>query len=168
MATTYELIDSVTLGSAAASIAFDSIPQTYDDLAFHYSARSTGSGAWVTGYFFFNAGQGDNPTRSARNLYGTGSAVGSDGNANIVMATGASATSNTFANGEIYIPNYTGSTSKSASGSAVTENNATTAIIWQSAYLGSSTSAITKIYTEMTSGNYAAGSSFYLYGVTHA
>lgn len=168
MASTYELIASQTLGSDTASVTFSSIPQTFDDLVFKYHARSTGSGSWVTGYFFFNAGQGANPTRSGRNLFGTGSSAGSDTNPNIVMANGASTTANTFSSGEIYIPNYAGSTSKTASGSAVTENNATSAIVWQSAYLGSDTAAITTIYTEMTSGSYVTGSSFYLYGISHS
>jgi hypothetical protein len=176
MANTYTLIASSTVGSGgAASIDFTSIPSTYTDLVLKYSVRqdlasvaasdflylngsqTTYSGRWIEGA---GSGTPSSYTTGATNLYGNG---GGDG---------ANATANTFANAEIYIPNYAGSTNKSLSHDAVMENNATTAYADLGAGLWSNTAAINRVTistsaTSVTGGTakFVQYSTAYLYGV---
>ena len=78
-------------------------------------------------------------------------------------------TASTFANGEIYIPNYAGSTYKSLSADSVTETNATGAVRAFHATLWSNTAAINQItLTPDAGGNFVQYSTAYLYGVKNA
>lgn len=170
MATTMKLIAKNVLGTAASSVSFTSIPGTYTDLYLVVSARATGSydaTPWVTAELHFN-----NITTgySARTLFGTGLAAGSDTNAAAFLITDTDSTANTFSNCDIYIPNYAGSTNKSASGTSVTENNGTSAAMWAHALLWSNTAAITEMRVRpfFGGGDFAANSSFFLYGITKA
>jgi hypothetical protein len=170
MATTCKLISKQILSSTAASVTFSSIPGTYTDLYLVLSARATGSydaTPWVTAELHFN----NNTTGySARTLFGTGSATGSDTNAAAFLMPDSDSTANTFGNCDIYIPNYAGSTNKTASGTSVTENNGTSAAMWAHALLWSNTAAITEMRVRPFTGggNFASGSSFFLYGITKA
>jgi hypothetical protein len=79
----------------------------------------------------------------------------------------ASSTSNTFSNGEIYIPNYTSSIAKSVSIDSVTENNATGAITALDAAIATAvTSAITSITLGSNNGTFVQHSTAYLYGIS--
>jgi TRAP-type mannitol/chloroaromatic compound transport system substrate-binding protein len=166
VATTFTKISAVTVGSGgAASVSFSSIPSTYTDLALCWSSRSTTTGVESAAqYMTFN---GVSTNMSFRRLRGNGSAADSytDPSSTIFgTATAAGATANTFSNGQIYIPNYAGSTNKSWSVDSVTENNATTAIAVFFAGLWSNTAAITSIgFT--TDANFAQYSTFTLYGI---
>jgi hypothetical protein len=160
-----KLIESKTLGTAAASIEFTSIPQTFTDLFIVCSLRSSDSGSYVNINLGFNA---NTSNFSARWLYGLGS--GGTGTANsIVRYAGevntANDTANTFNNSSIYIPNYTGSTHKSFSTDSVRETNASTNAMAISAGLWSDTSAITSVQLDSSAGNYVAGSTISLYGI---
>ena len=173
MATTCKLIAKNVLGSSASSVTFSDIPGTYTDLVVLFSARSTGTTAYVVdGYLRFNSDAGNN--YSMRELVGTGSSVSSGSLSSIsriqFQVPSATSTSSTFGNGEIYIPNYAGSTNKSVSTSIVGENNATASQIRAQAGLWSNTAAITSITLSLASGDgdYAANSSFFLYGITKA
>jgi hypothetical protein len=78
-------------------------------------------------------------------------------------------TSNTFGNLEIYVPNYAGSTNKSVSADAVTENNNTDANVALVAGLWSSIAAITSIkFTPRIGTIFTEFSTAYLYGVSNA
>jgi hypothetical protein len=78
-------------------------------------------------------------------------------------------TANTFGNGEIYIPNYAGSTQKSVSADAVAENNSATYIYSAlNAGLWTGTAAITSIKLLIPSYNFVQYSTAYLYGVSNA
>jgi hypothetical protein len=171
MATTYSLISSVTVGSGgAASIDFTSIPATYTDLVIKISLRSLYSGPADNLGISFN---GSTASFSLKLLYGTGTAAASYGSAsdnnNVINFSAATATSNTFGNGEIYIPNYAGSSNKSFLADGVSENNATFANQALQAGLRSNTAAITSI--ELDSGNsqnFVQYSTAYLYGISKA
>ncbi len=167
MPTTCKLIAKNVLGSDSASTSFTSIPATYDDLIVIVSGRSTIS-ALATDLFMGINGSTSNFT--TRFLYGTGASALSSAQSQRYAGTlvGATATSNTFASNEIYIPNYRGSTNKSISATAVSENNGTTAYILAFATLWSNTAAITSLEFASNSGNIATGSSFFLYGITKA
>jgi hypothetical protein len=82
-----------------------------------------------------------------------------------------SATSSTFSNTEIYIPNYAGSTAKSLSSDAVQENNsgaAGEALMQLIAGLWSLTSAVNQVTFTLSTGNFAQHTTAYLYGVSNA
>lgn len=171
MATTYELISSVSLSSAASSITFSSIPATYTDLKILLSLRaSTAAG---NSNCFINLNGTFGTSYAQRRLYGTGAAAGSDAQTSypwIEMSSvipNATTTANTFANAEIYIPNYRSSINKSLSVDFVGENNAATAYAYLTAGLFSSSSAITTIVIDGTD-NFVEHSTAYLYGISNA
>jgi hypothetical protein len=78
---------------------------------------------------------------------------------------GTTATANTFASTEIYIPNYTSTTSKSVSIDGVTENNATTSYQTFTAGLSTLSTAITSVSFGLGAGNFVQYSTFSLYGL---
>jgi hypothetical protein len=171
MANTIELIASSTASGSGTSITFSSIPATYTDLCIKYSARSTVA-ASLTGY---NLTMNSTRTTSLIRLLGESGGASSStnvgngqGEAGFVPA--ANATASTFCNNEIYIPNYLSSNQKSYSVDSVTENNASGGYIHGLlAGLTNMTSAITSITISDTStGNIAANSTFYLYGVKNS
>ena len=170
MANTFELIASSTVGVlGAATIDFTSIPSTYTDLVIKYSLRSSSvTDDYLGVKYSFN---GSTASFTYRHLYGTGSATGSGSgstnNPSGYMQAGLT-TSNTFANGETYIPNYAGSTNKSFSTDSVVENNATLGFDDLLAGLWSNTAAITSITLTPASGSFVQYSTAYLYGVKNA
>lgn len=163
----YIPISTVTVGSGgAASISFTGIPQTYTDLVVKVSARNSANNDGMG--ISFN---GSSTNYSYRDLYGSGSAAGSTNNTT-GPATGyglidqSPATASTFANGEIYISNYTSSNNKSVSIDGVTENNATATYAYLSAILWSNTAPITSItLTALSSGTIQQYSTATLYGI---
>ena len=158
-----KLIESKTLATAAASIEFTSIPQTYTDLVLLISARTDFSTGAVQGLISFNS---DTSNFSSRYLLGSGSAASSGTLARYIGQSQPSTyTANTFTNKSVYIPNYTSSTSKSYSVDSVEENNATLAYQDIVAGLWTGTSAISSIQIGLSGGNYVAGSTISLYGI---
>ena len=156
MANTYVLIASNTLGSSAASVTFSSIPGTYTDLVLKWSARD-GRASNVNGVRLrFNSNT--STLYSDTWLYSSGSgdvssfADSTAAQMAISENNSANATSNTFANNEIYIPNYAGSNNKSFSTDSVTENNGTNAYASMMASLWSNASAITSLSITTNSG----------------
>jgi hypothetical protein len=153
MANTMKALQTVTVGSGgAASISFTSIPSTYTDLVVKFSARDNFAGAVYDNLLvYFN---GNTTGYTSRNLYGNGSAAASaSGSFYLLQYVNANvSTSNTFGNGEVYIPNYAGSNNKSASIDTVTENNATEAFASMSALLWSNTAAVTSVTLAPSSG----------------
>lgn len=148
MPLTYNAIASTTVGAGgAANITFSSIPSTYTDLILKLSLRGSYSVVAYSMSMRFNSDTGNNYT--LRSLYGDGSAAGSEVSSGIsylpVLINGNSATSSTFGNAEVYIPNYGGSTQKSISADAVSESNATTTYAYLHAGIWTGTSAITSI-----------------------
>lgn len=168
MASTYTLISSQVLGSAAASVTFSSIPSTYKDLVLRISVRTN------------NAGDGDNTLLKINGLTSGYSYTSLFGDASTATSANASSTtswsirvdgntstSNTFSTNEIYIPNYSGSTYKPASGISSMENNVANPVYtFASAYLLSNTAAISSfVLTPQVGTNFLTNSSFYLYGI---
>lgn len=168
MATTFTLIASSTVGAGgAASIDFTSIPSTYTDLCVKLSTRTTNAADWVEYTIAYN---GTSAAGSWRAVYGTGSTASSTSNGSTAYAgesAGTNFTANTFANSEIYIPNYTStSSSKSFSTDSVTENNATTSIaILVAGLMTGASAAINRLYIATTAGNFVQYSTAYLYGI---
>jgi len=160
-----KLIETKTLGTAAASIEFTSIPQTFTDLVLVVSGRSTGSLASGGSLLAFRP-NGSSSNLSRRSLTGDGSAASSASDTTIYgRIVPSDHTASTFGNSSFYIPNYTGSTNKSVSVDAVSENNATAARIELTAGLWSQTTAITSITILSESGNLDTGTTASLYGI---
>jgi hypothetical protein len=163
MPNTYVALATQTLGSAAASVTFSSIPQGYTDLKLIITARN--ATASLTGmYIAFN---GSTSGFTNKLLEGNGSSAASASLARYIgVENSGSATANTFSNGEVYIPNYAGSTNKSFSADNVSENNGTAAYASLNAGLWSSTAAITSISLDIFTGqNFAQYSTATLYGI---
>jgi hypothetical protein len=158
-----KLIETKTLGTAAASIEFTSIPQTFTDLVVLVSARATTSSETRL------ALNGVTTNFTRRDLVGTGSTVFSTaGNDNFLAEMGKNPfTANTFGNLSLYIPNYTVTGSKSYSVDAVNENNGTEAGMRILAGLSTNTAAITSLTISAGSGDtMIAHSTVSLYGIT--
>lgn len=169
MPANYVLLERIELNASAASVTFSNIPQTgYTDLKVVASSRGSSSGPAEANRIHFN-GDTTNTNYTGKRLLGSGSAASSDQTTAITPGFFndlAGATANTFANSEVYIPNYTGSNSKSYSIDTVTENNGTEAYAGLVAVRWSGTAAITSMtFTPESSGNFVSGSTFSLYGL---
>ena len=166
-----KLIQTVTVGSGgAANIEFTSIPQTYTDLLVMTSLRTTGSNP---GYYVLSFQvRLNNSTTGYTGKFLGGSGGGSafsfdQNNAYVGWLPNVAATSNTFGNGKIYIPNYTSSNYKSLSCEIVSEsNNSTEVYMALKSALWSNTSPVTSINIVPESGNFVEYSSVSLYGIT--
>jgi hypothetical protein len=160
-----QLIETKTLGTAAASIEFTSIPQDGTDLVLMVSARKD----QVAGNAYVGINlNGSSSGFSHRALFGNGASAASFANSPTTFlgeANFSTATANTFASLLAYFPNYTGSSNKSYSVDSVTETNATTSYQNINAGLWSNTSAITSL-TLTGLGNYVSGSTASLYKIT--
>jgi hypothetical protein len=161
---TMTLIETKTLGTAAASIEFTSIPQDGTDLYVLLSLRTATGGEADGIQFRFNSSTTD---YSFRRFRGNGSEAVSDTAAALLWINSNTSTANTFSNVSVYIPNYAGSTNKSYSNDGVSENNATRAFQGLVAGLWADTSAITSIsIANPAGGNLVTGSTVSLYKIT--
>lgn len=159
----YELIQHQRLTSTAANITFTNIPQTWTDLLVVCSLRGMGS---------VNIGiNGSSSNFSFRRLYAVPS-VGSDSASNNYaghLSVPNSYTANTFSNSQIYIPNYTSTTSaKSISIDYTTENNSSDWLggVMTSLWSPATQAAIYEFQLQGTDGlSFQAGSSATLYGI---
>jgi len=167
------LIEHIEVGAGGANeIVLDNIPADYTDLMVVLSTRLSSSSTFVSLGMFINSAAADT---SWRRLSGNGSSASSG------SATGAtdyligdvpdsSATSNTFANSYVYIPNYTSSNAKSISSDSVGENNATASNQIIIAGLCSKTAAVTSLTFRSYGGSptidFVQYSSATLYGIT--
>jgi hypothetical protein len=165
MPTTYEPIATQTLGSSASSVTFSSIPSTYTDLrlVMNYLANSGIAGSSLQ----FNGDTGSNYSQLF--LRGNGSsAVSSRFTNNSYLAVGwqgwATTTIPQF--NTVDILSYGGSTFKAALAEETNDRNGA-GNVTRIAGLWRSTSAITSIVINENAGggNYAAGSTFTLYGI---
>jgi hypothetical protein len=165
----YVLLERIELNASAASITFANIPQSgYTDLKVVASPRSDRSGgAWNGMSLTFN---GSTSTYSSKILEGGDSVAVSanGGSSSFALNSTGLLYSSTFANNEIYIPNYTSSNFKSVSIDSVSEGNQSGGV-YQTMVAGlwSTTAAITSItLTSLSTGNnFVQYSTFSLYGL---
>ncbi len=171
MPNTYTLISASTLSASTATVTFSAIPSTFTDLCLRVSARTDASRVDDSVAYRFNSATtnyGDVRIQSNGSTVTSGSRAGT-WNLLFYGATGNTATSNTFGNGELYIPNYTASQNKPQFVYGVNETNGSTAFMAVGAVLWSNTSAITNILLAPDNGsNFVSGSSFYLYGIKNS
>jgi hypothetical protein len=162
---TYVPIATQTLGSAASSVTFSSIPSTYTDLVLVMNLKATsGSGTYIALNFNFDTGS----NYSRTNLIGDGSSATSNRVANetsLYTATIALSATN-FNTITSSIMNY----SNSSTYKTVLSRVSTDAVTQANVGLWRGTSAITSFSVNIGagSGTYAIGSTFSLYGILAA
>lgn len=166
MAVTYDKIATTTLGSAAATVTFSTISGAYTDLVLISAPlRDSTSGGYIT--MQFNSDTGSNYSNTA--MYGSGT-----------QALSSRTTSQTFC----YLNWSNAALSTTEPNAIVTQfqnySNTTTnktylsransASVGVDAIVGlwRSTSAITTIAISRTTGSFASGSTFTLYGILKA
>lgn len=160
---TFEAIATQTLGSAAASVTFSSIPGTYTDLVIVCNFGGSSAGQDFT--FRYNGDTGSN--YSDTRMYGNGTSAVSNRNTSATRITADSVGVSTSlgAVDTIQIMNYANTTTyktclvRVADAAKSTE---ATVGLWRN------TAAITSIDLAMTSGNLLSGSTFSLYGIKAA
>ena len=164
MPSTYTPIATTTLGSAQATVDFNSISGSYTDLVLVMNVKGS-----TTNYcqLRFNSDTGSNYSRTV--LAGTGtSAVSlrSTSSARIDIDSYASNSSTDFnKNIIVQIQNYSNATTyKTLLSRANNASDGVDAIVG----LWRSTSAITSINLALNTGTYAIGSTFTLYGIKAA
>ena len=172
---TMKKIQSVTVtGATQNTIEFTNIPGTFDDLILVASLRSNQAGATVEAVRVELNGN-SSAVYSGRQITGNGAAASSTDNGSTTVfrnagigATSVDATASTFSSCQLYIPNYSNTTTnKSVSFDWVNENNATTAYQRMAAGLFSSTAAITsiKLQCDTTTNSFVTHSTAVLYGI---
>jgi len=163
---TYEPIATTTLGSAASTITFSSIPATYTDLKIVWVYKDAGTSN-ETAWLRFNSDTGSNYSRTT--LRGDGSAASSTRNTNstaiFVTAGNSDSTIDQMLTVDVF--NYAGSTYKTALIDSVQDENGSG---WVSRIVGlwRNTSAITTIDLFLNGTNMAAGTTATLYGILKA
>lgn len=163
----YTKIQSITVGTGGTStIEFANIPTTYDDLIIKASTRMA-SGASDIRIRFNSSSTG----YLDQYLQGSGSATATGGGGSTAWVyineeNYATYTVSTFANTDIYIPNYASSNAKTFISDSVTENNSTQS--WQqivAGYWNNTTAINTVTLHHLNSGNFAEFSTATLYGI---
>lgn len=161
MPKTYEPIQTQTLSSASADVTFGSIPQTYTDLVLVIAASPTSNG--VTGYMQVNSDTGTN--YSMTGVRGNGTDVASyraSNNGNFWFDYAGNTNTGTISVSTIHFLNYSNTTTFKSN--IVRQGNQGD-VVELLAQLWRSTSAITSIRLYWSSGNFASGSTFSLYGI---
>jgi len=159
---TYEAIATQTLGSAAASVTFSSIPGTYTDLVLVFSGSATAA-SYIS--MQYNSDTGSN--YSVTLLRGNGTAASSSRYSSITeIYASISATNTTDINNVIFqIQNYSNTTTYKTNLSRANNAGVSTEAgvgLWRS------TAAINAVKVLSPTNNFATGSTFSLYGIASA
>jgi hypothetical protein len=170
MPATYEPIATTTLGSAAASITFSSIPATYTDISIVFVGIESGV-TQISKRIYFNGDTGTN--YSATKLGGQGSSAYSANNTNdggLRFASDqngdASGTIPVFTTFDIF--SYAGSTNKTTLIATSSDQNGS-GYVQRTVGLWRNTAAITEIRFGFNSAaTWAAGTTATLYGIKNA
>jgi hypothetical protein len=159
MPTTYEKIATNTLGSAAASVTFSSIPATYTDLVLVIAGGTTVN---TDIYFEFN---GDTATNYSRTyLAGDGAAVASGRNTSVTSIPSfyiGSGQSTCYA----HIMSYANT---NVNKTILTRSSSVGVFVVSNVGLWRSTAAINSIKVFVSGTNLSSGNTFTLYGIKAA
>ena len=170
MLETMTKLQTVYLSSGSqGTISFTNIPQNYTDLCVKVSVRSTYASTYYDNMILtFN---GSSSGYSFARGIGIGNGISIDGpfvsqgNIYIGEVPAVTATTSTFSNNEIYLPNYSGNTPKQVNVDKTLENTSTTYILGMVVGLWNNTSPINSINLSLASGSFAQFSEVTLYGV---
>ena len=167
MASTYDKIQSTTLGSAAASIDFTSIGSGYTDLRIVWTYKAVSASNYP--YLRYNADTGNN--YSFLTLYGNGTTAantGSPSNSGAYLIGNAPASTTQWQMNTVDVFSYAGSTYKTLLNTYFGDVNGSGTVSY-GINLWLSTAVITSIKLLFSGGsNIAAGSSATLYGIKAA
>ncbi len=169
MPATYEPIATTTLGSAAATYTFSSIPATYTDLVLIAVGTTTTDGASLT--IRFNADSTSNYSTTV--VRGSGSSATSARgtfNTSLFLGYGTGFSSSQITNAIMNIQNYANTTTFKTTISRVNNANGSTGVgteanvgLWRK-----TPEAISSIVIGADAGNLATGMTFTLYGIKAA
>jgi hypothetical protein len=161
--TTYVPIATQTLGSAASSVTFSSIPSTYTDLVLVSNVKNTTSNAY--GKFQFNSDTGTNYSTTWLEGISGGASTGRAANdsSGYVYYNSGAATYN-FSTNITQIMNYSNATTYKTVITRYSNQGQVGSYVnsWQN------TSAISSITLNSFTENFQAGSTFTLYGIASA
>jgi hypothetical protein len=161
--TTYSPIATTTLGSAAASYTFSSIPSTYTDLVL----VATGTGSSNTGlYLQFNGDSGSNYSLTVAG--GSGTAATSERQTSVGYARFVWNSLWNTSVPSIATVNIQGYSNTGIYKTMLWRSNTSSNAVEIGINLWRSTAAINSITITGSSANIAAGSTFTLYGITAA
>jgi hypothetical protein len=158
---TYVPIATTTLGSAAASYTFSSIPSTYTDLIIIGVGLTTGGSAGSV-KFNFNSDTGTNYSETYVKSDGTSATSSRDTNLSGLYATWLDTTQSNFIS---HIMNYANTTTYKT---VLARTNRTGTDVYAAVGLWRNTSAINSIQLTGAGTTLAAGSTFTLYGIAAA
>jgi hypothetical protein len=164
MAGNHVLLETISLTQTVSSITFDNIPQTgYTDLKLVGLTRLGNSGFYGVMQHKIN-NTSANYTVKNLNAY-NGSVTGETGTTSYIRidTDGNTATSNTFGNYELYIPNYLSGTSKTFSFEWTVPTNSSNYYHGFGGGVWANNSAVSSIVID--SEGFLANSTFSLYGV---
>ena len=162
MATYIQIGSTVTVGAGgAAYVEFASIPSTYTDILIKLSTRSDNAGVYNGVQITLNGA-----SVTGRRLGMENSATYSD-TTPYPYSNAAGSTASTFANTEIYIPNYASTTTyKSISVDSVSENNASNNGMDFVAALYSANTAVSTVRVTPGASNFVQYTTASLYGIS--
>lgn len=150
-------IATTTLGSAAASYTFSSIPGTYTDLIL---VASTQNASGADNFLLnFNGDTGSNYSVTRLNGNGTSAGTNRATNQTVLQCGDVYSTRSTTI---VHIMNYSNTTNYKTT---ITRQNNATNLVAANVNLWRSTSAITSILISTSSYNFSAGTTFTLYGI---
>jgi hypothetical protein len=163
MAATYEPIATTTLGSATNTVTFSNLSQTYTDIVAVIVPKTASSTANCLARV--NGDTGTNYSRTV--LSGNGSTASSSriSNTSYLNFDNAAYLNTEFSPWIIHFMNYSNTTTFKT---VLNRGNNAALGVDAAVNLWRSTSAITEISFLQTSGNYATGSTFTLYGIKAA
>lgn len=166
MPATYEPIATTTLGSAASSITFSSIPGTYTDLRLVLVALGSGGNTYPL--MTLNTDTGTNYSYTIIKGDGTSATSGQLSNATKIWFSLNSFGSTTVPMlGTADIFSYSGSTNKTVLTTGSSDQNGS-GLVERGVGLWRSTSAITQVVLTANTSNFAAGTTATLYGILRA
>lgn len=156
---TYDLLDSVTLSSSSSSVTFSSIDQSYRDVVLIVEALGNASSA-ANVLVTFNSDSGSNYPYVG--MSGNGStAISFTGTSTSISGFGSDGTTRVFSSFQINDYSATGKHK-----TVLVRANRPDSVIQARAARWANTSAITTVtITDNLANGYAAGSTFYLWGV---
>lgn len=157
MANAMVSLATTTLGSAASTVTFGSIPGTYRDLRLVIQGSASTS---TSTRLRLNGDTGSNYSKVR--MYGAGGSAGSDSNTDAFLDISNMTTGSGYM-ATIDFMDYS-ATDKHKTLLARTQESDISAVL-ATAARWASTSAVTTILVYPGTGNYAAGSTFSLYGV---
>jgi hypothetical protein len=156
MAAAQVALANITLGSAAATVTFSSIPATYRDLRLVIS----GSGASASGLHYLQINADTASNYSSVRMYGDGASTGSD-----TATSGGARIGNIYGsdmNGIIDIFDYS-ATDKHKT--MLSRNNIPTGLVIADVNRWASTAAVTSVKVFPGAGSYNTGMTFSLFGI---